>query len=123
MEEAMQTNCGRKLPQFSTRIEMPGIPKAFINQAKIKLVLCHTAEEFGYEEQQALYHYCFYKTPIGEIAEKVGLSQNHVKSVLVLYSERLASKLDLFKRAIPYNADDLLSVNEILLQYHSSNRI
>ena len=115
MDEAMQTNCGRQLPQFSMCIEMPGIPKAFIKRVKIKLVLCHTAEEFGYEEQQALYLYCFLKTPIEEIAEKVGLSQNHVKSVLVLYSERLANKLNLFKKAIPYDAGDLLPVSEIIV--------
>ena len=123
MGGAMQTDCGRQLPQFSMRIEMPGIPRDFIKRGKIKLVLCHTAEEFGYEEQQALYLYYFLKTPVDKVAEKVGLSQNHVKSVLILYSERLANKLDLFKKAIPHDVDDLLSVSEMLLQSYSSNRI
>jgi len=96
---------------------MPGIPRAFITRGKIKLILCHTAEDFGYEEQQALYLYCFLKIPIDEIAGKIGLSQNHIASVLVLYSERLTTKLDFFKRAMPYDANDLLPVSEILLQY------
>ena len=110
-------NSGR---QHSMRVEMPDIPSAFIKRDKIKLVLCHTTEEFGYEEQQALYLYCFLKTPISEIAEKVDLSQNHIKSVLALYSERLTSKLNLFKKALPYDADDVLPVSEILLQYDNS---
>ncbi|MCL2392644.1 MAG: hypothetical protein FWC66_08605 [Oscillospiraceae bacterium] len=106
--------------QHSMRVEMPDIPSAFIKRDKIKLVLCHTAEEFGHEEQQALYLYCFLQIPVSEIAEKVDLSQNHVKSVLALYLERLTKKLDLFKKALPYDADDVLPVSEILLQYHNS---
>jgi len=103
------------------RVEMPDIPSAFIKRDKIKRVLCHTAEEFGHEEQQALYLYCFLKTSISEIAEKVGLSQNHVKSVLALYSERLVNKLALFKKTIPYDDNDVLPISEILLQYYDRN--
>jgi len=101
---------------------MPEVPRAFITQGKVKLVLCHTVKDFGYEEKQAIYFYCFLNKPIGEIAEKVGLSQAHVVSVLGLYSERLTNKLDLFKKAIPYDPDDLLPVSEILLQDYVWNR-
>jgi len=97
------------------RIEMPKVPRVFINHARIKLILCHTAEEFGHEEQQALYFYCYLGASISEISEKVGLSQNHVASVLGLYSERLTSQLNLFKRAMSYDASDVLSVSEILI--------
>ncbi|MCL2391957.1 MAG: hypothetical protein FWC66_05025 [Oscillospiraceae bacterium] len=120
LDGAMQMNSGRQSPEFSMRIEMPEVPKAFITRDKVKLVLCHTAEDFGYEEQQALYFYCFLNKPISEIAEKIGLSQSHVVSVLRLYSERLTNKLNLFKKALPYDADDVLPVSEILLQYDNS---
>jgi len=116
LDGAMQMNNGRQPPQ----LEMPKVPRAFIARSKVKLVLCHLAKDFGHEEQQALYFYCFLNKPISEIAEKVGLSQAHVVSVLGLYSERLTSKLDLFKKALPYDADDVLPVSEILLQYDNS---
>ena len=101
-------------PQCLSKQEMPKVPRAFVNHANIKLVLLHTAEDFGFEEQQAIYFYSLLDAPISEIADKTGLSQNHVTCVLKLYSERLASKLDLFKRAVPYDANDLLPVSEIL---------
>jgi len=118
LDGAMQVKEEGQLPQSLMQPEMPKVPRAFIKRGKIKLILCHIAEDFGHEEQQALYFYCFLDVPIDEIAEKVGLSQNHIASVLVLYSERLTIKLDFFKRAIFYDANDLLPVSEIFLQYH-----
>jgi len=103
------------------RIEMPEVPRVFIDRGKVKLALCHIAKDFRHEEQQALYFYCFLNKPISEIAEKVGLSQAHVVSVLMLYSERLTDKLDLFKKALPYDANDVLPVSEILLQCQNGN--
>ena len=117
MDGTIQANGGRQPPQPLMHPEMPKVPRAFIKRVKIKLILCHIAEDFGHEEQQALYLYCFLNAPIDEIAEKVGLSQSHVASVLGLYSERLKSKLDFFKRAMLYDANDLLPVNEVLLKY------
>jgi hypothetical protein len=118
LDGTMQANGRRRLSLSLMQMEMPKVPRAFIKRGKVKLILCHIAEDFGHEEQQALYFYCFLDVPIDEIAEKVGLSQSHVASVLVLYSERLTDKLNLFKRAILYDANDLLPVSEILLQYN-----
>jgi len=97
------------------RLEMPKVPRVFITHERIKFLLCHTAEEFGHEEQLALYFFCYLNASISEISEKTGLSQNHVASVLGLYSERLTNQLNLFKRAMPYDADDVLPVSEILV--------
>ena len=98
----------------SGQIEMPQIPKSFINHARIRSVLCHTIEEFAFEEQVAVYWYCFLALPISEIAELTELSQDHVAGALTLYSQRLSMKLNLFKKALHYDADDALPVSEIL---------
>jgi len=93
---------------------MPQIPRAFVNHTKIKYVLCCTIEDFGYEEKEAIGFFCYLGAPISEISEATGLSQNHIESVICLYSERLATKLDIFKKALPYDTNDLLPVSEIL---------
>jgi len=100
------------------QLRMPKVPRAFINHAKVKLILFHAAEGFDVEEQQALYFYCFLDAPINEIAGRVGLSQSHVVSVLGLYSERLATQLNLFKKVLPYDSSDLLPISEVLLKWH-----
>ena len=115
MDGAMQFNNGRQPPQFPMRLEMPKVPRVFIKHERIKFLLCHTAEEFGFEEQQALYFFCYLNAPLSVISEKTGLSQNHVASVLGLYSERLTNQLNLFKRTMSYDANDVLPVNEILI--------
>jgi len=95
-------------------IEMPEIPRTFIRHTKVNQILCHTIEDFDYEEQAAVYYFCFLGLPISEIAALTQLSQPHVVGALTLYSERLKSKLDVFKKAVPHDADDLLPVSEIL---------
>ena len=110
----MQIKNKKQPPQLPMQIKMPQVPRAFINNDKIKLVLCHIANDFEFEERQALYFYCFLGAPINEIAEKVGLSQKHVVNVLGLYAERLTNKLDLFQKSLPYDANDSLPVSEIL---------
>ena len=115
MDQVLQAKKGRHPPQFTIPLNMPSIPRAFVNHSNAKLILCDTVEGFGFEEQQAIYFYCFLNEPISNIAEKVGLTQAHVASVLGLYSARLTGKLDLFKKALPYDEDDLLHVSELLL--------
>ena len=103
--------------QLPWSLKMPEIPRAFINHEKVKHVLCSTIEDFDYEEQQAIYFFCFMGLPTKAISKAVKLTETHVVSVIGLYAERLASKLCLFKKALPYNADDMLQVSEILLPY------
>jgi len=93
---------------------MPKVPRVFIEHPKIKYVLYHTIDEFDFEEKEAIYFYCILDLPISEIAKIIGISQNHVASALGLYSERLNFKLDVFKKAISYDTNDVLHVSEVL---------
>jgi len=95
-------------------LKMPEIPRAFIEHSKIKYVLSHTIESFCHEEQQAIYIHSILDLPVSDIANFTDLSQNHVVSVLDLYSERLASKLCIFQKAAPYNPNHVLPVSELL---------
>jgi len=92
---------------------MPKIPKVFIEHPRVKYELRDTIEAFNVEEQEAICLYCLLDMPISEITEATELSQTHVVSVLILYSERLKFKLGVFKKAMPYNASDLLSISEM----------
>ena len=95
-------------------IKMPKIPRVFIDHKRVKLALYHVIDEFGYEEKIAIYYYCFAGLSIENIALMTELTQEHVTSVLTLYSERLSSKLDIFEKALPYNQDDVLHVSHML---------
>lgn len=104
----------KKRQRQPSKIKIPKIPRAFVEHPKVKYVFCDVINDFNYEEKVAIYFYCFEKLLISEIANLTNLSQNHVASALNLYSERLASKVCFFKKTVPYNANDQLSVNEIL---------
>ena len=110
----MRIKNGRQPPQLPRRLKMPEIPRAFINHVKVRHILCDTIEDFSHEEREAISAYCILEWPISEISEATKLTENHVVSVLGLYFERLESKLSLFKKALPYNDNDLLQVSEIL---------
>jgi len=97
------------------QIEMPNVPKAFIHHPKVRQVLCHTIEEFNFEEQMAIYLYGVLDLPINEIAISTELSQDRIICVLMLYAERLAYKVDVFKKAVPYNSDEIASVCEVFV--------
>lgn len=96
-------------------IKMPEVPMAFVHHSKVRRVLYHTVERFDFEEQMAIYLYCILGLPIREIAPLIELPQSHIVSVLTLYSERLEFKLDVFKKAVPYSADELASIDEVLV--------
>ncbi|MCL2367259.1 MAG: hypothetical protein FWC75_09530 [Oscillospiraceae bacterium] len=95
---------------------MPKVPKAFIKNRTAKRILSHMADEFDFEEQQAIYYYCFLDVTITDIAKATELTEDHVLSVLSLYSERLSNKLSFLKKTLPHDAGDLSDVKEILLQ-------
>jgi len=99
------------LPQH---LKNPNIPKAFIENDDVRFVLCNLITDFEHEEKQAIYYYSVLDATIDEIAKSIELSPAHVASALGLYSERLASKLKFFKKIMPYNEGDLLSISEIL---------
>ncbi|MCL1788540.1 MAG: hypothetical protein FWG38_11185 [Defluviitaleaceae bacterium] len=94
-------------------VAMPTIPKAFIDNDRIRQVLCYTASEFNYEEKRAIFLYCVVKLSIDEIATHVELPIPHVVSALVLYAQRLNFKLDVFKKAVPYDKAKQLSVMDL----------
>ncbi|MCL2363362.1 MAG: hypothetical protein FWC71_01725 [Defluviitaleaceae bacterium] len=95
----------------------PEIPKAFASHDKIMQVLCATVEDFSCDEQQAIYLYHHLEMSTPTIARILDLTEQHVTSALVLYTERLASKLELFKRVQPHDDDDMLHVRDILLPW------
>jgi len=89
------------------------IPKTFINHPLISQVLRLTVHEFNAEEQAIIYLYCLIKLPVNEIAELTELSSSHVASILELYFEKLAFKLNVFKKAVHYDTTELVSVGEM----------
>ena len=109
-------------PAFPKMLKMPKIPRAFVEHEKFKDILCTTASIFNQEELEAIHVHCILGLPVNKISKLTELTPNHVASVLGLYSERLELKLRLFKKAIPYDADDLLPVSEILLIEISDSR-
>jgi len=80
-------------------------------------VLCATVEDFSHEEQQAIYLYHYMELSCPSIARILELTEQHVISALGLYTERLASKLELFKKVQPYDDADMLHVRDILLPW------
>jgi len=95
-------------------INLPMIPKAFVNNERINSVLSYTLEEFSYVEQAAIYYYCYLQLSIKEISDLTELSPVHVESVLVIFSEILTYKLEIFKKSVSFNSDDMLPVSSIL---------
>jgi len=103
----------KNIELLSEGINMPQIPKAFMENSLISQVLRLTINEFNYEEKMIIFLYCFVKLPINEIAALTKLTPFRVVSTLVLYSERLEFKLDVFKKAVPYDTTNLISVGEM----------
>jgi len=99
---------------LSKKIVIPDIPKSFLDHDRAKSVLCHTLNEFDDDEQAVIFYYCYLNLSIDEISELIDLSPAHVKSVLIIYAEKLTFKLDVFMKCLPYNSEDLLPVGAIL---------
>jgi len=95
------------------QITIEKIPRAFITDTQINQVLLLTIEEFNYEEKIIIYLYCFAELDINKIADLVEVSRWYVKSTLVLYYERLSFKINIFKKAVPYDVTDLVTIQEM----------
>jgi len=98
---------------MSKNIDMPKIPKEFIYDSPIIQVLQENINEFNSEEKNIIYLYCFIKLSVDEIASLCDLSVLYVVGTLVLFSERMAFKLDIFKKAVSYDDANLMSVQEL----------
>lgn len=107
MSDAKQIKCVGPPPQ---------IPRAFIEHAKVKHVLLHTIEYFDREEQQAIGCFYYSDLSINDISKVTELSENHILSVINLYSERLEARINVFKKCVPYDANDMLQISDILFQ-------
>lgn len=97
-----------------TDVTIPKIPRTFLKNFLISQVLYTTIDGFNFEEQNVIFLYCFVSLPISEIAALAELSEVHVVSILTLYSERLRFKLDIFKKSVPYDTADVVSVRDML---------
>jgi len=80
-------------------------------------ILSATVNEFGHEEQCAIYYHHFMNLPLWSIARTVQLSEGHVVSAINLFAARLDEKLDFFKKVQPHDANDVLPVRDILLPW------
>ena len=95
----------------------PLIPKSFTTHDKVMEVLYATVEDFNPEEQQAIYYHYYLELSPVTIARTMDLTEPHVISALGLYAERLATRIELFKRMLPHDEDDMLQTREILLPW------
>jgi len=95
------------------QIAIQKIPRAFIADTQINQVLCLTIEEFNYEEKIIIYLYCLAELDINKIADLTEMPRWYVMSTLLLYYERLSFKLNVFKKAVPYDVTDFVSIQEM----------
>jgi len=93
------------------------IPRAFSLHHKIMEVLYATVEEFNPEEQQAIYYHYYLELSPRTISKTLELTEQHVISALGLYAERLANRINLFKRTMPHDDNDMMQASEILLPW------
>lgn len=116
MSDVKQVKSRAQLSHMSMKLKIPEIPRAFIEHAKVKHVLLHTIECFDREEQQAIGCFYYSDLPIEEISKLTELTENHILNVIGLYSERLESRINVFKKCMPYDATDMLQISDILFQ-------
>jgi len=102
---------------YTVSFNAPSIPGVFGMQGKVLQILQAVIDDFGFEEQQAIYFYYHMDLPLGDIAAAVGLSKRHVAAVLGLYAERLSGKLELLKKAMTFEEGDDLPISDILIPY------
>lgn len=93
----------------------PTIPRAFVIHPRLKYTVYCIIEQFGHEEQQAIgYFYYEDNASIKDIARITELTENRVLGAICLYAERLNARLEFCKRVLPYDANDVLQITDIL---------
>jgi len=95
------------------QIAIQKIPRAFIADAQINQVLSLTVDEFNYEEKIIIYLHCLVELDINKIADLTEMPRWYVTSTLVLYYKRLSFKLNVFKKAVSYDVNDLVPIREM----------
>ncbi|MCL2373398.1 MAG: hypothetical protein FWC78_08380 [Defluviitaleaceae bacterium] len=121
MGKIQQSNDALQPQSAVIQIKSPEIPKAFMGHSKVMYVLCSAISNFGHEEQQAIGYFYYLNLSVTEIAAATKLTENHVISVIILYAERLETKLDLFKKTLKHDPSDVLQVRDILFLEEPEN--
>ena len=114
LENTKKNFCSQPLPAHELEIKMPDIPRSFIANNHARRILAHAVDEFGFEERQVIYYYCYLSVSVNGIAWLLEMTELHVASVLGLYSERIKDLLNLFGKALPHNSNDGISIKAIL---------
>jgi len=107
--------------KLSAKPKMPKVPRVLMEHPQINYLINAIIEDFNPEEQQAIILYHVGDIPISELETLTGLSSDRIISVVVLHAERLASTIDLLKKAINCDDDDALPIGEVLLYGHEGN--
>lgn len=97
---------------LAKRNKIPCIPRDFVENSRIGQVLFHTLSEFNFEERTILYLYLALYRMIEEIESLTGRDRNYITGVIILFSEKLIQKVEIFKRALTYNNRVQLSMEE-----------
>ncbi|MCL1788505.1 MAG: hypothetical protein FWG38_11010 [Defluviitaleaceae bacterium] len=95
-------------------MKMPEIPGAFVKKSRIGSVLSATINEFVYEEKRVIFLYNVAEMSIEDIAALTELPVPYIVSILTVYAERLEFKLNVFKKAVPYNPADMATVADLI---------
>ena len=99
--------------RLAIKVDIPKIPREYINNAKISQTIHAIINEFNFEEKTVIYLHCVADLSIKEIAKLTELSIRYVTSTLILYSERLMFLLSVFKEAVYFDPSDIISMREV----------
>jgi len=102
----------RRQSVLAKRNKIPCIPRAFIQNSRVGQVLFSTLNEFNFEERTILYLYLVLYRMVEEIVDLTGRDKNYISGTIILFSEKLIQKVEIFKKALTYNNRDQLSIEE-----------
>jgi len=96
------------------RAHLPKVPRSFADHADFQVILNVTLNEFQHDEKEAIIFFCTLGAEIEDISVVTQLEPAHIVSTLNLYAARLESKVNFFKKFMPYNEAELLQAGEYL---------